>query len=527
MTLVFLFALLAPCYAQTISPTPAPCSAPPGSFCSGGATLLCPIGAYCAGGAALNVSCYPVTACAVAGLSAQPPCYWNVSTLAGRPTTGFTNGVGTSASFNGAFGALVLQNGTLLVVDEFNGAIRSITAGGVVSTVRTGFGNPCAIISDGNGTFYVSESASPSRVSAMFLSGATAPFVGSAAVGAANGIGTNAQFTGPVQLAFNQSTASILLADFGTNTLRAINTATRAVTTAAGTGASGSSDGPAAVATFSNPYGLAVNASGAVFIADNANNNIRLLQGGMVSTYAGGGAAIEGPRAAVQVTAPRYLALDALGNLLVPSDNRLRSISPNGEVRTLVGSGAGAVVDGFGTAASLSAPWGVALAPSGTMFVTDNAGTYVRQLTCVPCPATFYCATGVPLLCPAGSACPLSTITPQQCQRGTAAAAGSSVCSACAAGTFAPAPGAAACQQCPSGHYCPPGTAVWANLNCGRGKYCPAGSAAPLPCPYQVPPVGGWGDLGVQGPAFLVETAACINHCFWNFSSGDGLLSRC
>ena len=454
--------------------------------------------------------------------------------MAGRSTPGFTNGAGTSASFNGAFGALVLQNGTLLVVDEFNGAIRSIS-GNVVSTVRTGFGNPCAIISDGNGTFYVSESASPSRVSALSSSGAISAFVGSAtATGAADGIGTSALFTGPVQLAFNQSSDSILLADFSTNNIRAINTATRAVTTAtravttaAGTGVSGSSNGPALAATFASPYGLAVNASGAVFIADRTNNNIRLLQGGMVTTYAGGGAAIEGLRAAVQVTAPRYLALDALGNLLVPSDNRLRSISPSGVVRTLAGSGVGAVVDGIGTAASLSAPWGVALAPSGTMFLTDNAGTFVRQLTCVPCPATFYCATGVPLLCPAGSACPLSTLTPQQCQRGTAAPAGSSTCSACPAGSFAPEPGAAACQQCPSGHFCPPGTASWASLSCGRGSYCPPGTAAPLPCPHQVPPAGGWADLGVQGPAFLVDTAACLNHCFWNFTSGDGMLSRC
>ena len=40
-------------------------------------------------------------------------------------------------------------------------------------------------------------------------------------------------------------------------------------------------------------------------------------------------------------------------------------------------------------------------------------------------------------------------------------------------------------------------------------------------------PAGGWGAQGVQGPAFLVETAGCANHCFWNFTSGDGVLSKC
>ena len=95
MAFYLLLALLAHCAGQTISPTasPSPCSAPPGYFCSGGAALICPIGAYCAGGAAMNVSCYPTTACTVAGLSVQPPCYWNVSTLAGRGAAGSTNGV--------------------------------------------------------------------------------------------------------------------------------------------------------------------------------------------------------------------------------------------------------------------------------------------------------------------------------------------------------------------------------------------------------------------------------------------------
>ena len=488
--------------------------------------LACPAGAFCAGGEALNVSCYPVAACSVPGLRAQPPCYWNVTTLAGRATTGFTNGAGTAASFNGAFGLLPLQNGSLLIVDEFNGALRALT-NGVVSTVLTGLGAPCFAVAGANGTLYVSESAGPSRVSAVSPSGAVSAFVGSAAVGAANGIGTSAQFTGPVQLAFNQSADSLLLADYATRTLRSIAVATRAVATAAGSGAAGSATGPALAASFSRPYGVAVNASGAVFIADNGNDNIRVLLAGVVSAYAGGGASIEGPRASVVVTAPESLALDALGNLLVPSNNRVRLISPSGAVRTLAGSGAAAVADGFGTAASFSAVRAIGVAPSGALFATDNDGSYIRQLTCVPCPASYFCASGVPVLCPAGSACPLSSVNATLCPKGSFAPAGASSCTPCPAGTLAPAAGASACQQCPGGHYCPAGASSWARLNCGRGSYCPGGSGAPAPCPLQAPPAGGWGALQVQGPAFLVETAQCLNHCFWNFTSGDGALSKC
>ena len=77
----------------------------------------------------------------------------------------------------------------------------------------------------------------------------------------------------------------------------------------------------------------------------------------------------------------------------------------------------------------------------------------------------------------------------------------------------------------PGGHYCPAGTSSWARLNCGRGNYCPDGSGAPTPCPLQVPPTGGWGAMQDQGPAFLEETARCLNQCFWNFTPGDGLIA--
>jgi hypothetical protein len=102
-------------------------------------------------------------------------------------------------------------------------------------------------------------------------------------------------------------------------------------------------------------------------------------------------------------------------------------------------------------------------------------------------------------------------------------------CSPCAAGTFAKPYGATSCEVCPGGHYCPAGTS--SRLKCGRGYYCPDGSALPIPCPIQIVPVpyASWAShpFTAQGPAFLVETAHCLNHCFFNFTSGDGMLSKC
>jgi hypothetical protein len=147
-------------------------------------------------------------------------------------------------------------------------------------------------------------------------------------------------------------------------------------------------------------------------------------------------------------------------------------------------------------------------------------------MTTCPAKSGYYCLSGAYTACPPGSYCTGSAKVP--CPSGQYSnISGSVFCAACPSGTFTSQTGSTSCQHCPGGHYCPPGTASWAYLNCGRGHYCPDGSGAPTPCPYQVPPYGGWGGLQVQGPAFLVDTANCPNHCFWSLPSGDGRLSKC
>ena len=208
------------------------------------------------------------------------------------------------------------------------------------------------------------------------------------------------------------------------------------------------------------------------------------------------------------------------------TNHRLRVVTPNGSVTTLAGSVA-SFSNGFGTAATFNIPFGVTADTLGQLYISDYANNRIRKLLCIPSPSGFYSSSGSPVLCPAGSFCPLSSMNATLCPKGTYSFAGASSCTPCSAGTFSSAPGSTSCQQCPGGHFCSAGTASWASQNCGRGRYCPDGSSAPTPCPHQVPPSGGWGALQAQGPAFLVDTALCLNHCFWNFTSGDGLLSKC
>jgi hypothetical protein len=198
-----------------------------------------------------------------------------------------------------------------------------------------------------------------------------------------------------------------------------------------------------------------------------------------------------------------------------------------------------------------------AVCTSGCLVQSGLCGAcgYVGPAYAAPCdacgcgicaPRFCSCSSGVSRCCGSGScgdsACCVTpsktpsatvspTVSPTQSRSPCVAPMGSfcsgNVLLPCPAGTFASSTGSTSCQKCPGGHFCPAGTSTWAHLNCGRGNYCPDGSGAPSPCPFQVPPTGGWGDLQVQGPAFLVETAHCLNHCFWNFTSGDGMLSKC
>ena len=97
----------------------------------------------------------------------------------------------------------------------------------------------------------------------------------------------------------------------------------------AGTHANGSQDGPAASSTFNSPAGLAVDTSGNVYVADQANYKIRKITAGTVGTFAGTGSAgsTDGPVASAKFNYPTGLAIDASGNLFVGDNSSVRKIS--------------------------------------------------------------------------------------------------------------------------------------------------------------------------------------------------------
>lgn len=145
----------------------------------------------------------------------------------------------------------------------------------------------------------------------------------------------------------------------------------------------GWADGPGAEARFRGPMGLA-HVNGALYVADVGNHAIRRIDAaGRVSTFAGGQQGFAdgvGPQA--RFSYPRDVAADAAGNLYVAdaSNRRIRKITPDGRVSTLAGQGGRSARDGAGTSATFHSPWGLDVAPDGTVYVADCGNHAIRRV---------------------------------------------------------------------------------------------------------------------------------------------------
>jgi hypothetical protein len=215
---------------------------------------------------------------------------------------------------------------------------------------------------------------------------------GNGAQGATDGSGTAASFNYPIGIAVNAS-GNLYVGDQFNEKVRQI-TAAGAVTTLAGNGSVGSADGAAASATFYYPTGVTVDASGNVFVTDLGGNTIReITPAGAVTTVAGTGGtgALNGPAASATFSEPSGIAVDGSGNLFITdaSNNKIREISSGGVVSTFAGSGAIGSADGSGTAASFYYPYGIAVDGAGNLYVADARNNKIRRITSAGVVTTF------------------------------------------------------------------------------------------------------------------------------------------
>jgi len=192
-----------------------------------------------------------------------------------------------------------------------------------------------------------------------------------------------AAFSDPFAVAVGPDGA-VYVADAGeANAIRRITPEGNVSTIAGGT--EGFADGVGAAARFNTPSGLAVDAKGVVYVADTANHAIRRVDpSGRVTTVAGNGVPgwQDGPGASARFNGPIGIALDARGRLLVSDtyNDRVRVISPTGDVTTLAGEGVPGLVDGPALAARFDTPTGLAVAPDGSIDVADTGNELIRRI---------------------------------------------------------------------------------------------------------------------------------------------------
>ena len=337
---------------------------------------------------------------------------YDFTTIAGAASIGSTDGPGTIARFYSPRALAVDNRGNVYVADSMNDTIRKITPDGNVSTLAgvpgyialnarmapgfqtidgTGsdalFFNPEGISVDNAGTIYVSDKLD-FTIRKVTQDGVVTTFAGTTGVwGNTDGTGKDACFyvIGGTAL---DAAGNLYVAEWESHTVRKV-TPDGVVTTLAGLADSyGNVDGTGSDARFAQPMHLAVDAAGNVFVADPANNNIRkITPAGAVTTVAGAPmryGSLDGPVGSALFDGPEGIAVDPSGNLyVVDSQNcTIRKITPDGVVSTVAGTaGAAGSADGTGAAARFRAPLGLAIDPSGNLYVSDGADNTIRKIT--------------------------------------------------------------------------------------------------------------------------------------------------
>ncbi|HLQ75712.1 MAG TPA: TonB family protein [Terriglobia bacterium] len=273
--------------------------------------------------------------------------------VAGVGTPGFSGdgGPAASAQLRNPFDIAIDAGGNLYIADSGNSGIRKVTANGVITTVA-GNGNP-GFSGDG-------------------------------------GPATGAQLNNPRGIAIDAA-GNLYIADTGNSRIRKI-APTGVITTISGNGltANPGDNGPAIQARLRSPYGLVLDKSGNLYFADMAGLRVRRISAdGQITTVAGNGergsGGDDGPATAAQLQGPLGVALDATGNLYIAESGgfRVRQVTKDGTITTVAGNGTrGSGGDGGPPlAAQLDSPLRVAVGASANLYIVDAGAQRLRVIS--------------------------------------------------------------------------------------------------------------------------------------------------
>jgi streptogramin lyase len=337
----------------------------------------------------------------------------DITTLAGNGDLGFCGdgGPATSASLNSFYGVAVDDSGNFYIADTYNQRIRKVDASGTITTVAgngspsysgdggtatsASLSNPYGVAADGSGNLYIADTYNQRirEVDAITHDITTVAGNGSSGSSGDGGTATNASLSYPRSVAVDGS-GNIYIADTSNQRIREVVHSTGNITTVAGNGTYGYSGdgGPAASAKLANPYGVAVDGSGNIYIADTDNNRIRKVDATThdITTVAGNGtggfSGDGGPATSATLTSPYGVAVDSSGNIFIADTfaHRIREVDRStGNITTVAGDGTYAFSGDGGpaTSAGLANPYGVAVNGAGNVYIADTSNQRIREVT--------------------------------------------------------------------------------------------------------------------------------------------------
>ena len=339
-----------------------------------------------------------------------------IQTYAGNGTRGFGGdwGPATNASFNGPSGIAFDGQGNLYIADIANHRVRMVHTSGNIYTV---VGNGSTTSSGDGGRAYDAGLPYPSTVAVQGTSlyvaeaarvrqvdipnplniGNIITVAGTGTLGYSEGDdfyhhATTAMLNRPRDLAF-LTPSQFLIADMDNHRIRQVDFAIWGgqISTIAGNGTYGFSGdgGPATAAQLANPYGLAVDSAGHVFIADDLNYRVRQLDlaTGVITTIAGDGQGAysgDGGPATAAGMSPQSVVVDGAGHLYIADtgSDRVRMVDlATGIITTVVGSGLeGDSGDGGPAGAARIRPFDMAIGPGGHLYICDSNADRIRRV---------------------------------------------------------------------------------------------------------------------------------------------------
>ena len=332
-----------------------------------------------------------------------------ITTIAGNGTFGYSGdgGPASDAEITSAIGIAVDAGGNLYIADIYNQRIRKVSAAGIITTIAGdglfGFsgdggpaasahlGSPAGVALDASGNLYIADSYNY-RIRKVSAAGIITTVAGNGFnnYSGDGGAAANAQLSEPEGVAVDGA-GNVYIADPANQRVRKVS-ADGVITPVAGAGSAGYSGdgGPAASAQLYHPIGIALDASGNLYIADALNSVIRAVSvAGAITTVAGNGTAgfsgDGGSAASAQLFRPNGVAVDAAGNLYIAdtNNNRIRKVSAEGIITTIAGGSAfGYSGDGDPAYdALLNAPSGVAVDARGNLYIADTGNGQIRKIS--------------------------------------------------------------------------------------------------------------------------------------------------